>query len=1057
MGNGIIAYFTKHPTAANLLMIMLIMAGLLSLPSIKRETFPQIKSYEVDIQMIYPGAPPGDVETAICKPLEDALDGISFIEEKRCQARTSLAIMTVKMQEGGDFAQFLDDVKSAVDAVDNFPDDAEPATVNERGRTQEVITLAITGDLTRPELKRLAEEIKQGMLSFSGIPLVEIQGFSQRQFQIQIQQHKLRELGMSLQQITQVISSQDMDLPVGDVKTRFRDYQIRLSDERRSINELASLIVVRGEQGNEVRLGDIATITDEFETEAQQSTLNGQSAAFLKIKKNTLDDSLRVLNRVKEFVQLEKARQPDGIQFYLTQDFTSIVSDRISLLTSNALQGLILVFAVMWLFFGSRYAFWVVMGLPVSFLASAFVLGNMGISINMLSMVALLLALGILMDDAIVISESIADQLRRGRHPFEAAIEGTKKVANGVFSSFLTTVSIFIGLVFLKGDLGQVLKVIPIVLISVIVVSLIEAFLILPRHLYHSLEHQKNTTIHPFRQRFENGFERLRLQMDALVLRLIAYRYLFLGSVLALFIFTISLMVSGTVKFAAFPDLEGDVLQARILMPTGTSLQQTQSVVDEVLTALTNTRTDIVEDYQLQINTPEQELIKSVTVNFNQNSDAFETGAHLATISVDLLGSEQRPFKLNQFTSLWRENMGVIAAAQNISIKEPTLGPAGRAIYIRLMGNDLEALSRASHDLKSWLSGYPGVNNLMDDLRPGKPEFTLKLKPGAFALGLDSKIIASQLRAAYQGSKVLETSVGLETIEVNVILHKESRDSLGDFDHFPIIHPQTGKVIPLSTVAEISMTRSVSRIHRVNNQRAVTLYGDVDTDINNTNAILNDFKKNYLEQLEVNYPGVTIELEGEAKNAKVTQDSMIRAFILGLLVIFILLSVQFHSYIEPLIVIINIPLALIGVVWGHMIMGLDISMPSMLGFISLAGIVVNDSILLVIFAKHRVAEGLAVHDAAAKASHDRFRAVILTSLTTIAGMTPLLFETSLQAQVLIPLTTSIVFGIASSTILVLFVVPCLYAILEDFGVLSTHHLEHDRSDTNNRSQVVTSV
>ena len=1033
-----IHFFAKHPTAANLMMVMFLLAGMLTLPSIKRETFPEVKSFEVEIRVPYPGAAPKDVETGICKPLEDALDGISFIEEKRCQARTSIAIMTVKMLEAGDFPKFLDDVKSEVDAVDNFPDESEVPTVKELGRTQEVITLALTADLERPELKRLAEEVKQRMLQFSGIPLVEIQGFSSRQFQVQVSQHKLRELGLSLQDIAQVISSQDVDLPVGDVKTQFRDYQIRLSDERRSIVELSSLVVLRGSQGNEVLLGDVATIVDEFETESQKATLNNQPAAFLKIKKNTLDDSLRVLNRVKQFVQEEEKRLPDGVSFYLTQDYTSIVSDRISLLSSNALQGLILVFLVMWLFFGSRYAFWVVMGLPVSFLASAFVLGYLGISINMLSMVALLLALGILMDDAIVISESIASQLRHGKSPMEAAIEGTKKVANGVFSSFLTTVSIFVGLLFIQGDIGQVLRVIPIVLISVIVVSLIEAFFILPHHLYHSLEHQKHTKIPVFRQKFEDWFENLRLKMDATVSRLIGYRYLFVGSVIGVFILSVSLLVSGVVKFAAFPDLEGDLVQARVLMPAGTSLHKTQSVVDHLVASVKQVEGMLGQQYPML---ETQSLIKSITVNFNENADAFETGPHLATISVDLLGAEQRPVRLNEFMSLWRETNGVEPSAQNISIKEPAIGPAGRAIYIRLFGDDLDELSEASYTLQNWFSGYPGVNNVMDDLRPGKPEFTLQLKPGAFALGLDSKIIASQLRAAYQGSKVLESNIGLESIEVNVILAPESRDSLADFDHFPVIHPSTGKVIPLSTVADISMTRSVSRIHRVNNQRTVTIYGDVDKELNNTNAILADYQKQYLPIFEKQFPNVRVEMQGEAKNAKVTQDSMMRAFIMGLFVIFILLSVQFHSYIEPIIVMVNIPLALIGVIWGHWLMGLDITMPSMLGFVSLAGIVVNDSILLVIFAKNRVAEGFSVHDAAAKASHDRFRAVILTSLTTIAGMAPLLFETSLQAQILIPLTTSIVFGIATSTVLVLFVVPCLYTILEDFGVVSIHHLE----------------
>ena len=514
---------------------------------------------------------------------------------------------------------------------------------------------------------------------------------------------------------------------------------------------------------------------------------NQKTTALLKINKNTIDDSLRVLEAVEEVVAREQAKLPEGIDLSLTQDATSIVKDRIQLLVSNAWQGLLLVFGVMWLFFTIRYAFWVVMGLPVSFLASFFVLAHFGITINMISMVALLLALGILMDDAIVISESIGSQMKKGATPLQAAVDGTKTVARGVLSSFATTLCIFIGLVFIEGDLGQILKVIPIVLISVISVSLIEAFLILPGHLNHSLSHAHKKEPSKFRQDFDQKFEEIRQRVFQFVEKLIKYRYAFIGGVIGIFALSISMLSSGILKFSAFPNIEGDMVQARILMPAGTPLNQTELVIDKLVDALEKTGQEFQQDEP-------QQLIKAITISNNENADAMESGAHLATITIDLLTAEVRNTKIQAFINRWRELTGVIPQAQTISFKEPAIGPSGRAIQIRIFGDDFERLSAASFELQNWLSGYPGVNNLMDDLRPGKPEFTIKLKPGATSLGIDVQTIANQLRAAFQGNKVLETNVDLETFEVTVMLDKKSRDEFVDFDTFAIIHPQNKAV-----------------------------------------------------------------------------------------------------------------------------------------------------------------------------------------------------------------------------------------------------------------------
>jgi len=803
---------------------------------------------------------------------------------------------------------------------------------------------------------------------------------------------------------------------------------------RRTVEELGALVIVSSAGGGEVLLRDVATITDTFEKEEDKVTFNGRPAAVLAISKNKSDDSLNVLAAVKAFAAIERERLPAAVTLTLTGDRASIVQERLDLLSSNGMVGIVLVALALFLFFSLRYTFWVAMGLPVSFLASFALISVLGMSINMISMVALLVAIGILMDDAIVIAENIASERNKGKGPIDAVVGGTKKVTVGVLSSFATTVLIFSSLLMMKGDLGQIMRVLPIVLISVLTVSLLEAFLILPRHLLHALEHGDDEKKFNFQTKFDDWFERLRKKMYRLAKSVVARRYAFVGGIMALFMVSVSMLVGGVLKFQAFPDLDGDIVEARILMVPGTSLEHMEGVVQQTLEALKQSNRLLSEQ-------EDGELVRNIRVSYSQHVDAFETGPHLATIVVDLLSAEVRNGTIAELTNDWRARVGKLPGVLSIQYRQPQIGPAGRAIHIRLQGDNLDQLALASNDLKAWLHGYDGVVDILDDLRAGRPILEMRLKEGAYALGIDAQTIAGQVRASYQGIIAKEIQRGDETFEIRVSLDKASRSNLGEFDRFSILHPQTGAAIPLASIALIDDKRSFSRIHRVNNIRTVSVFADVDSERINAADVLKDINKKLLPVFANKYPGVTIALEGEAKNSAVTMGSLRRGFMLGLFGVFLLLSFQFRSYLEPLVVMVAIPLAFIGVIWGHLIMGINLTMPSMVGAVSLAGIVVNDSILLVAFTKARVAEGMSLHDAAAVASRDRFRAIFLTSFTTVAGMLPLLLETSMQAQVLIPIVVSIAFGISMSTVLVLFFLPALYSIFEDFGF--TANDEHE--------------
>ncbi len=1023
-----IRYFAAHPTLSNILMMAIIAIGLYSLGGLNKESFPLLKPSKVQVSVAYPGASPADVEDGICNPLEDATDGISFLKEQECDARDNMAIFTLEMQEAGDIRQFHDDIKTEIDAIQNFPDNIEAPVIKQLGRTNPVVNIALTSDkLTLSELKALAEYYRDRLIAMPEIPIVTIAGFSSHQLQVLIHPDTQKKYQLSVEEIADLIAAQTLELPAGTLEASETTYQIQFDNARKTADELAELVIFNTPAGGEIKLGDIAVIKDKFENPEDGVELNGKPAALLKISKNTIDDILKVADAVAAFVDNENDILPEGTRLTIINDHSTLVRDRLRLLLSNGWQGLILATLMLLLFFSWRYTFWIALGLPISFLGGLAIMVIFGVSINMISMVALLMAIGILMDDAIVLSESIDHEYRKGKSTVDAVVVGSRKVFRGVFSSYLTSAFLFGSLLMMKGDLGQILGVLPVVLLAVLTISLIEAFLVLPHHLKQSLNHVSGKKPPVWRQRFETRFNRLRYAVGGVAQMAMQYRYLTVGFALAMLIFSVGFIVTGTIKFKAFPDLEGNTLEARILLPQGTPLVETERVVDILLDALQRTNEALSQNEV-------EPLIKNVQLSYGKHGDVPEQGTHLATLSIDLLNTEKRNTRLPELIRLWKQNTEPLANVLSIQYKEPKVGPAGRAIHIRLSGPDLDDLSKVSWEVKNALRGYNGVYNLLDDLRPGKPQYTITLKPGALAAGLDSRHIALQLRAAYLEGEIREIYNGREAYEIIAKLDSPHGHELYDFDNLSVFS-KTGEAIPLNRVASIREEREFSRIGHINHQRTVNIYGDVDADIANTSEIIASLQP-FLEILQKNYPEISFKIKGEVENGTETKRSILSGFGLGAFAVFLLLSLQFRNYREPLIVMMNIPLALIGAIWGHLIMGLDFTLPSMIGFVSLAGVVVNDSILLVEFVKYRVAEGMTLHDAARQAVHDRFRAIFLTSVTTIAGMTPLLFETSTQALILVPLVTSIVFGMLTSTLLIMMVLPAMYAIMEDIGFVT---------------------
>lgn len=1029
-----IAYLTRHPTLANLLMLTFLLLGLLNMGSIKRETFPEFAPPYVVATVVYPGASPVEVEESLCLRMEDAVDGLANIEEVKCDAQEGIASMTLKLEASADLGRLLVDVQTQINAIQNFPTQIEPPVVKELDWAEPVVDVAIVADTSWPHLKHYAEDFKRRLKIEAGINLVTIAGFSDHQLRIELNQVDMRRLGLTAAEIAEKVGRQNVKMPAGNIELKDKNILLRFDERKVTPADLSTMIVASNPDGSVVRLGDIATISDRFELDEEHIQFNGKNAALIKVQKNKADDALRIKAKVIEFVEQEQAKAPEGVGLTMTNDLSSVLQDRLSMMLKNGWQGIILVFLSMWLFFSLRYSFWVSAGLPVAFLGGLYLMSLFGVSINLMSLVGLLMAIGIMMDDAIVIAESIASYVDRGFTPSEAVVKGVSKVAPGVMSSFLTTVLIFSALLGLDGQMGAVLSAIPTVLIMVLTVSLFEAFLILPNHLNHSLTHAgKDRKPLEFKRKFLLKFEQFRNgTLVSIVTFLVHWRYVSVGATLGLLLASVALVAGGALKFVPFPELDGDIAEARIILPPGSSLRQTQGVVDRLIASAKHVGARYSQEVE-----DDNQLIEDITAQYNFNADAGEKGPHVATVRLDLLSAEIRNTRIDDFIHDWREEVGDLATPLSLVFKQPTMGPAGRDIEIRLQGDDLDTLKAASVSLQAYIGQFDGISGILDDMRPGKEEIKVSLRPGAETFGIDGQLVAAQLRSAFFGQLADEVQVGPENIEIEVRLNKQQAGDLQALANFPIMLSD-GSQLPLSAIAILEDQRSYVRIQRINSLRTVTVMADVDNRRANANETLAKVKSEWLVQIKQRYPELGVDFEGSAKETEKTASSMGKGFVFGLFGLFAILSFQFRSYLEPVVVMLAIPLALIGVLWGHLLLGYNLSMPSIMGFISLAGIVVNDSILLVQYIRHHVDEGDSVYQAVVSASRERFRAVFLTSLTTAAGLLPLLLETSLQAQVVQPLVVSIVFGIFASTLLVLFIIPCAYAILADFDRVKSH-------------------
>lgn len=1014
-----IGYFVRHPVAANLLMVLLVVLGVSVVSGIERETFPEFTADSVTVSVSYPGASARDVDEEICGPIESALTGVSGLEELSCLSVEGQAIATAELEENGELIQFFNDVSSAVSGVTDFPDDAEAASIEVANRSDLVALAAISGIAGKDGLVSYADDLSDRLLALDGVAEATVSGITDRELKVSFDQQALRRFGLSSDDLVNVIEARSFQQPLGSASLSDGDLVLRYAGATRTIADLEDLIVIENPDGAVARLSDVATVTLVDSDENTQSYIDGAQTAIISISKSSDEDSIRLFERVDALLEAERAAYPAPFDITVISNLSELVEERINLIVENIALGLTLVFATMWLFFSLREALWISVALPVSFLGSLFVMSTLGITINMITLIALLMAVGLIMDDSIVIAENI-DKWRRKAPPLEAAAKGTLEVLPGVAASFLTTACVFGPLMFISGELGQVLKFIPMVLLITLSVSLVEGFLILPHHLKHS------TTTSLSKPRIAEQCldwvkERIVLPVAT---ALVHVRYLTVGSVVAILILSIGLIASGSIKVIGFPASEGDTLVTRVALTSGISRERTVATVDQLVAGL-----KAVDAELTPYTTDAAPLVEQVLVQYAVNTNVNDNGSQTATITVDLLESALRNVSADEILAAWRAAAGPLPDVVQISFAQNEAGPGGSDVDVELLGRDLVELEDAAERLTIELLARDDVTEAYQDFYGGRQEAQVALNAFGYSSGLTPQSISGQLRSAFQGVETdsFQQESSDRTVRVQLA---DTVASLTELERFPIILAN-GSQTSLATVADLTIAASYPTINRKDGLAVARVQGQIDRDATTSTAISAVVLGEIAPKLATDFPGVQIKIGGATEEQQKSQSSTLTALGLGLIGVYMVLAFQFRSYSLPVIVMVSIPFALIGTILGHWGLGLDMSMPSLIGFASLAGIVVNNAILFLTFFQSHLVGGEYVA-ASLNAVRDRFRPILLSSMTTFVGLVPIIFDTSPQVQTLVPLVVSVAFGLLASMILVVLVLPSILSIYFDW-------------------------
>ena len=1025
-----VAWFAGNHVAANLLMIFLLLAGAVTAMTMKIEVFPETELDIISITTEYAGASPAEVEEAILRRVEEKVAGLAGIERIDSNAREGFGTVTIEVMKDWDVKRLLDDVKSEVDRITTLPDEAEKPEVRSITRRSRVINVAVFGNAREAVIKNLAEKIKDDITNLPGITLAEVYGVRKSEVAIEISEQTLRRYGLTLGQVAEAVRKGSLDLPAGRIKTSAGEILIRTKGRRYNARDYLDVAVLTRSDGSKVTLGQIARLADGFEDTDLSARFQGQPAAMIQVYRVADQNALKVAQTVKDYLVEVRTGLPAGVDVAFYSDRSEILKSRLNLLLKNLAIGLVLVSIMLGLFMNLRLAFWVTLGIPISFAFCLLLLPRVDVSINMISLFAFIMVLGIVVDDAIIIGENIYRKQEEGYGSLKAAVEGALEVGRPVIFSVLTTMVAFWPLTMAAGTMGKIMRNIPIVVMLVLAGSLVESLFVLPAHLERSAA---KSAVKDAGKIKESPFGRwLKVFIRGPYARLINFcvnwRYAVVTMGLVMLLLCFGIWKAGWVKFVFFPRVEGNTMRCYVTMPVGTPVERTREVIGRIQAAALDTVAEA--DRERPQGSPSLMEYNLLLIGAHSGRGATRgTGGHLAQIWINLVNSEDREVSTSALTRRWRKKVGRIPDAESITFRSEIHG-AGNPVEIHLSLDDNDQLIAAADDLKMELARYPGVFDISDSFLPGKKEMQLKLKPAARTLGLTLDDLARQVRHAFYGAEALRMQRGKDEVKVMVRYPESERKSLGFVEDMRIRTPG-GDEIPFSQVAEVKIEQGYATIERAQRLRVIKITADVEAEVINANEVRMALRDTYLPRLRNLYPGLRYTIEGVGKQQRESLGDVQTGFAVALFGIYALLAIPFRSFTQPFVVMSAIPFGFVGAMIGHLVMGFDFSLLSLFGLVGLAGVVVNDSLILVYTANRMRGQGKKAFEAVTTASALRFRPILLTSLTTFAGLSPMLLERSVQAQFLIPMAISLGFGVLFGTLVTLLLIPCGYMILDD--------------------------
>lgn len=1027
---GLIETGVRNPVYANLLMVCMLVGGGLSARRMVRESYPEFSLDHIAIEVSYPGASTTDIERAICTPIEEAVRGISGVFEISSSAQENFGIVWVALSSHVSDPQIaLDEVKNRVDQITSLPRDAGKPVVHESIIRTGVINIAIFGDVPERTLKGYAQEVRDDLLANPGISQILLSGVRENEIIIEVSKQALAAYHLSLPEVMSVIATSSLDLPAGVIRTAEEEYTLRTAGQRYAAREYEDLVIV--DRGNgAVRLKDLGTVREGFEEAVVRGRFKGQPSVVVQVFKTPDEDATSMAAFVRDYVAQRQPHLPDQLTMSVWADGSRDIDTRIEMLVENGLWGIGLVFLTLTLFLELRLAFWVAIGIPIAFAGALIMMYMNGQTLNMISLFALIMVTGIIVDDAIVIAESVHARRRLGAMPQQAAIEGTARMAMPVLGASITTIVAFVPLLYVVGIMGRFIHVLPIVVIAAVIASSVEAFGILPTHLCRT---------HRYGARVSNGtWSRRRSRMDTFIAYAVTrwYRPLYRKAIrsrgatvsltLALLLVSAGLVVGGRTPLVLLGAEDGNILRARVRFPEGTPL----SLTEETVNRLTEAAWALNEDPAL---TPHAkgDLVRqvySITGEF-QDFLAFR-GNNLCEVRVELMPAEERRLPDETIIEHWRRGVGEIAHATRVTLSRKPLGPLESPIEIRLLGQDLDDMIEASTRIQTKLSEYDGLFNVEDDLIAGKRELIVGLQPGAEALGLTLDSVAKQLRYGFFGGEAVKLQRGRDQVTVRIRYPEEERRSVTDLERVRIQTP-SGHEVPFREIATVRWSRGYSYIMHQDGHRRIRVIADVDDRVANSQRILDELDAGFLADVVDDYNDLTYVIAGNREYMAESVDSLFSGFAMAMVAIYTILAGMLRSYVQPVVILLAVPFGLVGVIAGHAVLGYDMTLMSLFGAVALSGVVVNDSLVLLDAVNRGIREGQGVRRAVLRAGELRFRAVTLTSITTVAGLMPILLERSSQAQSVKPMAVSLGCGLLFATLLTLFVLPATYLLLND--------------------------